>query len=197
MSGATPLTVKEAVVEDAAYTTWALWRWANGDIVPKLRGFTEQSRTPPYLKQLLHSKDRRDVDFALKYVLAHDPTDTQFVDDVPPVLETGDREQIGLSLRFLTSAAKDQMDLHARLIECYGRMKSMNSPVILDYFAAERDLPRETLEGLTARLGRLPYFQVHLVLRLLEQRNFSSPKTEADVARLLDGGSPAAAASIC
>ena len=51
----------------------------------------------------------------------------------------------------------------------------------------KRDLPRTTLEGLTARLDRLPYFQVHLILRLLEQRKFFSRKTESDVARLLDG----------
>ncbi len=98
-----------------------------------------------------------------------------------------DREHVVLSLRFLTGATKDKEQLHARLIESYGRMKSMNSPLILDYFAAERDLPQTTLEGLTAHLDRLPYFQIHLILRLLEQRKFFSNKTESDVARLLDG----------
>lgn len=187
ISGATPLTVQESVVHDAAYTSWALWHWANGEIVSKLCRLTEQSCTPAYLKHLLRSQDRTYVDFAVQYVIAHHPSDAQFADDVLHVLEHGDREHILLALRFLSGALKDKEQLHARLIESYGRMKSMNSPLILDYFSAERDLPRSTLEGLTSHLDRLPYFQVHLILRLLEQRKFFSPKTEADVARLLDG----------
>jgi hypothetical protein len=186
-SGATPLTVQESVVADAAYTTWVMWHWANGEIVRKLCSLTERSCTPPYLKHLLRSQDRRDVDFALKYVLDHHASDAQFLEDVLHVLENGDREHIVLSLQFLSSATKDKAKLHARLIESCCRMKSTYSPIVLEYFAAERDLPRATLEGLTSCLDRLPYFQIHLILRLLEQREFFSEKTESDVSRLLDG----------
>jgi len=186
-SGATPLTVQESVVKDAAFTTWVMWRWANGDIVPKLRGLTEKSCNARYLKHLFRSEDRRYVDFALKYIMEHRPSDAQFLDDVFRVLENGDREHVGLSLRFLRAAARDKEKLHARLIESCYRMKGVYSPIVLDYFAAEHDLPRTTLEGLTAHLDRLPYFQIHLILRLLEQRKFFSDRTEADVARLLDG----------
>jgi len=186
-SGATPLTVQESVVKDAAYTTWVMWHWANGEIVQKLRALTEQSCTPRYLKSLLGSEDRRAIDFALKYVIEHHSSDAQFLGDVFRVLENGDREHVVLSLRFLSRATKDKKELHARLIESYGRMKNMYSPIVLDYFAAERVLPGTTLEGLTARLDGLPYFQVHLILRLLEQRKFFSEKTESDVSRLLDG----------
>ncbi len=187
LSGATPLTVQESVIQDAAYETWVMWRWANGKIVPKLCHLTEQSCTPAYLKQLLYSQDRRYVDFALNYAIAHHPADAQFLEDVFCVLERGDREHVVLSLRFLKGFMKDKEPLHARLIESYGRMKSMSSPLILDFLAAERDLPRTTLEGLTGHLDRLPYFQVNQILRLLEQRNFFTKKTESDVVRLLDG----------
>ncbi|HPM81578.1 MAG TPA: hypothetical protein PLF81_12810 [Candidatus Anammoximicrobium sp.] len=187
LSGATPLTVQESVVQDAAYTSWALWHWANGEIVQKLRGLTEQSCTLPYLRQLLRSQNRSYVDFALKHILAQRPLESQLLDDVLHVLEHGDREQIALSLQFVTGAARDKQQLHARLIESYGRMKSMYSPLILDYFAAQPELPWATLEGLTTHLDRLPYFQVHLILRLLEERKFFSKKTESDVVRLLNG----------
>jgi hypothetical protein len=186
-SGATPLTVQQSVIKDAAFTTWAMWRWANGEIVPKLRSLTEQSCTPRYLKHLLSSEDRRCIDFALKYVMEHHPSDVQFLEDFYRVLENSDREHVLLSLRFLSGAMKDKKKLHARLIESCCRMRSMYSPIILDYFAAERDLPRTTLEGLTAHLDRLPYFQVHLILRLLEQRRFFSEKTESDISELLTG----------
>jgi hypothetical protein len=186
-SAATPATVQASVVEDAAYTTWAMWRWANGEIVAKLRGLTERLCTPAYLKHLLRSEDPRDTGFALRYVLEHHPSETQFVDDVFRVLENSEREHINLALRFLDGAVADEEELHARLIDSCCRMKSVYSPLVLEHLAAEPDLPRSTLELLAEPLDRLPYFQVHLVLRLLERRRFFSEKTEAEVAELLDG----------
>jgi hypothetical protein len=185
-SGATPATVQQSVIKDAAFTTWVMWRWANGEIIPKLRSITEQSCTPAYLKCLLGSQDRRAVDFALKYVLQQYPSDEQFVDDVFHVLQASDREHVVLSLRFLSGAVQDPAQLHARLIESCCRMKSIYCPMVLAHLAAEPDLPATTLEGLTGQLDRLPYFPVHLILRLLEQQKFFSEKTEADISRLLD-----------
>ena len=173
-------------MEGAAYTSWTMWRWANGEIVPKLQALTAQRCTPAYLRHLLHSKDRREVDFALKYILQHHASDEQFADDVLHVLETSDREHVSLSLEFLHRAMKDRRRLHGRLIESYCRMSSNYSPLVMDYFSAQKDLPAETLEGLTAVLDRLPYFQIHLILRMLDQRAFFSGQVESDVARLLD-----------
>ena len=185
-SGATPLTVQASVVKDAAFTTWVLWQWANGETVPKLQRLTERSCTPEYLEYLLASDDRRHVDFALQYVLEHHPSDERFLDGVFRVLETGGRDQVGLSLRFVTRAMPDKERLHARLIDACCRMKSTYSPLVLAYFQAEPDLPPTTLERFTGQLDRLPYFPVHLILKTLEERKFFSEKTEADVCRLLD-----------
>ena len=185
-SGATPQAVKEAVVEDAAYTSWTMWRWANGEIVRKLQGITAQQCTPGYLHRLLQSADRRAVDFSLQHLLRHCPTDEQFAADVASVLETGDREHVALSLQFLHRAVADRRRLHQRLIESYGRMPSTYSPMILDYLSAQPELPAETLEELSGILQQLPYFQVHLILRLLDARTFFSPRVETAVAGLLD-----------
>lgn len=185
-SGATPQTIQDSVVDDAAYTSWALWRWANGEIVERLRQLTAHRSTPAYLRQLLQSENRRHVDFALRHVSQHHPDDTQFVDDVFRILETGDREHVALALRFLHRAVQEPRQLHARLIEAYSRLRGSSSPMILDYFAAQPELPAETFDGLTGVLDQVPYFQVHLVLRLLDARGFFSPQVEANVARLLD-----------
>lgn len=185
-SGATPQAVKEAVVEDAAYTSWTMWRWANGEIVKKLQDLTAQRCTPAYLHKLLQSADRRAVDFSLQHILRHCPTDEQFATDVAHSLETGDREHVALSLQFLHRAVSDNRRLHQRLIESYCRMNSNYSPLILDYLSAQRELPAETLEGLSGILHQLPYFQIHLILRLLDARAFFSPRVEAAVAGLLD-----------
>lgn len=185
-SGATPVTVQQSVVKDAAYTTWVMWLWANGDIVPRLREITMRSCTPAFLSHLLKSDDSRDVDFALKYIRQHHAADSQFAEPVFHVLETGGRDQIAQSLAYLDKAVKDRAKLHARLIDACLRMKATYSPMILAYFSSQRELPETTLEKLSCVLDRLPYFQVHLILRLLDQRNYFSDQVEADAARLLD-----------
>jgi hypothetical protein len=186
VTGATPIAVRDSVIQEAAYTTWALWHWANGEIVPKLRGITEQNCTPAYLNHLLVRKDRRYADFALDYVIQHHPSDPQFVQSVFHILENGERDQITHSLEFLSHAIPDKRRLHARLIESCCRMRSANCPMILQELAAAPDLPATTIENLTGRLSQFPYFPIHLILRMLEERKFASEKTIFDVAALLE-----------
>ncbi len=187
VTAATPTTVRDSVIEDAAYTSWALWRWANGDIVPKLRQITEQRCTSAYLRHLLASDERRHADYALEYVIEHHPSDTQFVEDVVRILETGERDQITQTLVFLEKAISDRPKLHAQLIESCSRMRAADSPMVLQKLAAEPDLPPATLEALTGQMSELPYFPIHLILQVLERRKYASEKTVSDVAALLDG----------
>ena len=186
VTSATPITVRDSVIQDAAYTTWALWNWANGQIVSKLRGITRQNCTPEYLNHLLISEDRRYADFALDYVTKQHPSDPQFVQGVVHLLENGERDQITSSLEFLGQVIQDKRKLHALLIESCSRMRSADCPLILQELAAEPDLPATTLEGLTGQMTQLQYFPVHLILRMLEEREFASKKTISDVAELLD-----------
>ena len=62
VSKATPAAVKEAVVKDAAWTTWVLWKYANSEIVAILQATTESrcsARIPsPPARQQKLAKDR-------------------------------------------------------------------------------------------------------------------------------------------
>jgi hypothetical protein len=187
ITSATPLTVQQAVVKDAAYTTWVMWQWANGPLAERLVGFTAKSCTPAYLKHLLQSEDRSCVDFALGYVQELHASDEQYVDNVLGLLESGDRDLITRALQFLDGAANDTEQLHTRLIEACCHMKETYSPIVIRYLTRQDDLPRSTLEKLTDHLNQLPYFQIHLILRLLEQRAFFSSRTESNIVQLLDG----------
>ena len=184
----TPTTVKDSVIEDAAYTSWALWHWANGRIVPELQKITEGKCTRTFLKQLLASGDRRHVDYALEYIMEHHAAEAEFVPDVVRILEKGERDQIPQAIAFLEGAISDKAKFHAQLIESCARMNPGDIPIILQTLADEPNLPPATLEALTGRLKDLPYFPVHLILRILEQRHFTSKKSLADVAALLDSG---------
>ncbi len=182
----TPITVRNSVVQDAAYTTWTLWQWAHGPIVPKLRAITNEHCTAAYLNHLLVSRDRRDTDFALDYVIEHHPGDPRFVQSVYHVLEHGEREQITASLKLLSGAVSNKQELHARLVESCVRMHSSDCPMVLRELADQPDLAAATLEGLTGKLQQLPYYPTHLILKMLEARQFASTKTLGDVAALLE-----------
>ncbi|NUQ63696.1 MAG: FAD-dependent oxidoreductase [Pirellulales bacterium] len=184
----TPATVQDSVVQDAAYTTWALWHWANGPIVAKVRSITQKSCTPEYLNHLLVSEDRRYADFALEYVIQQLPSDPRFVESVFHIVESGDRDQIVRSLEFLARAMPDKRKLYDRLVQSCARIRTADFPLVLDRLAADPDLPAAVLESLTGRLAELPYFPVHLILRMLEQRKYASEKTISNVAALLDNG---------
>jgi hypothetical protein len=187
ITSATPITVRNSVVENAAYTCWALWHWANGQIVPLIRQYTEKSCSANYLNQLLESEDRRLVDFALEYALQHTPQDKRLVPGVLHVIETGERDQIPTCLKYLKGSITDRQERHRQLIEACCRMSPTDIPIILRDLGSEPDLPAATLEELTARLSQFPYYPVHLVLRMLEERGFSSPTTLTNVEKLLNG----------
>lgn len=187
-SGATPLTVQESVVQDAAYTSWVLWRWANGPVTGKICEFTERSCNPVFLARLLRSGNHGCAAFALRVLGSQPGAAGRHLDDVLHVVETGDRELITTALRVLKAVPGSRESIYARLVGAASRMRAADSPIVLDFLAAEPELPAATLEELTGYVGQIPYFQVHLTLRILEQRKFCSAKTEADVARLLDGG---------
>ena len=74
------MTVQQSVVRDAAYTSWAMWRWANGDIVPALQSLTKQRFTPAFIEHLLRSEDARDAAFALAHITEHHPDDEQYLE---------------------------------------------------------------------------------------------------------------------
>jgi hypothetical protein len=174
------------VVKDAAYTTWTLWHWANGPIVPKLRAITQRHCTADYLNHLLESRDTRDIEFALGYVTTHHLGDPRFVEGLYHVLEQGEREQIAAALKLLSQPVTEQERLHGRLAEACVHMRPQDCPIVLQQLAAEPGLSAATLERLTANVDRLPYYPIHLILKMLEARQFTSAATLGNVAKLLD-----------
>jgi hypothetical protein len=190
VSGATPLSVKNAVVPDAAYTTWTMWHWANGEIVEKLKTATTQRATIDFLKQLLDSEVPTDMEFALRTLIEGDAdrgaVEQSLVDSVWKALHRSDRELASLALNFLSRNEPDIAGFHESLIESIFLMRKNYSAVILEYFAEQTNLPIETMEKLVLAVDRMPYFQLHTTLNLLEQNAFWSPLVESQLTMLLD-----------
>ena len=68
MSGATPLTVKESVVQGAAPSSYHLWHWANGEVVTIARELTHQNCSEEQLLEFLASDDSQYIVFALEHL---------------------------------------------------------------------------------------------------------------------------------
>jgi hypothetical protein len=186
VSGATPGSVRDAVVKDAAWTTWVLWHYVNGEIVPQLRDMTRKSASPAYVKHLFASPNPDEIDFALDLVETDQAVSPQFANDVLHVVQTGTPHQVERAVRVLDLMTGDKKALHRNLIESMPRMNPNHMPLVIDFLVSQPNLPEETLEHLTRPLDQMPYYPVHLALQCLEKRRFFSGRTEQDVARLLD-----------
>jgi len=66
VTGATPQTIKKAVVEGAVYSSFTLWHFINGSIKNSIAGFTESIYSEPIARQILLSDNYETQLFALR-----------------------------------------------------------------------------------------------------------------------------------
>ncbi len=66
VTGATPKTIKNSVVEGAVYSSYTLWHFVNGTIKNQMTQFTQNIYSEPIARQLLESKNYETQLFALK-----------------------------------------------------------------------------------------------------------------------------------
>jgi hypothetical protein len=72
VTGATPATIKQAVVEGAVYSSFTLWHFVNGTIGDSLRTSTLKNYSPGIAFKLLDSKNFETQLFALKQFKQHE-----------------------------------------------------------------------------------------------------------------------------
>ncbi len=66
ITGATPKTIKNSVVEGAVYSSFTLWHFVNGTIKYQMTQFTQNIYSEPIARQLLQSANYETQLFALK-----------------------------------------------------------------------------------------------------------------------------------
>ena len=184
-SKATPGAVKEAVVKDAAWTTWVLWKYANTEIVPKLQALTESQCSAEYLDHLLDSQDWRKIKFTLDYLLKQNPIPGQYLDQVAGLLPTADIDHIELAIEYIQQASPDKNKGYRKLISTLAGLEEYSASLVIELLESDEQLDQEILEELTSSLRQQDYYPIHLTLRLVESRNAFSKKIETDVVTLL------------
>jgi hypothetical protein len=185
-SKATPAAVKEAVVKDAAWTTWVLWNYANTEIVPILRAETESHCDPVYIQKTLNSKDWLKIEFMIDYLQRKKIYSDDYVHALSKALAKANIEQIELALDYLKNASKDKNSYFTCLIKTLPEQGNYNAAMIIDQLAQEENLNEEVLLSLTATLKQLKYYAIHLSLRMIENKEFFSEKIEANLSELLE-----------
>lgn len=186
VTAATLQTVRGTVVSGAAYTSWVLWHWVNGDVVDELRTRTLLYCNPKYLLHCLLSKDPRFEEFALQHILQHDFCGPQIREACFRILGNGTPGNCKLALQVLTQNIPDSDELHQRLIALIG-VNEGSLQWILHYFEELPHAPRAVWEQMARQLEQLQtYSDVNAVLNLLEKRASRTETTRLQVEKLLD-----------
>ncbi|MGB0259328.1 MAG: hypothetical protein ACPGES_11810 [Coraliomargarita sp.] len=185
MSGATPLTLKESVVEGAALSSYHLWHWANGGVVEAARKLTHQSRSEDLLRRFLVREEPHFVLFALEHLRLDQCFNPSLVPLVHEAMVTGSEEQIDLGLAYLKAALPDQDALNAELAllfqELDGRL------YLLGVLDTEPKISGSLLAKLSHGLKNVDtYYELHLFLGLVEKQQQVSEVILTSVSRFLE-----------
>ena len=185
VSKATPGAVKEAVVKDAAWTTWVLWKYANTEIVPLVQAITSSRCSPEYLRHLLDSEDWRKIEFAIHHELNETPVTSQYLDKVAELLPSAGIDHIELAMDYIQQASPDKNTAYHKLIGGLREIDEYSASLIIELLESDKQLDGKILEALSSSLPQQEYYPIHLALRLIESRNFFSEQIEANVVEML------------
>ena len=165
MSGATPLTLKESVVEGAALSSYHLWHWANGGVVAAARKLTHQSRSEGLLRSFLVREEPHFVLFALEHLRLEQCFNPSLVPLVHEAMVTGSEEHIDLGLAYLKAALPDQDALNAELALLFQELDGVGRLYLLGVLDTEPTISGSLLGKLSHGLKHIDtYYELHLFL---------------------------------
>jgi len=186
VTSATMKSVQDAVVPGAAYTSWVLWRWVNGEAVDKLRDLTRRHVSVEYLKHGLMSGNENLAEFSLEHMLANRITSPELTESALRLLMKGEGESRRLALQYLLAAQDGGEQVCGRMVELIG-VDAQTTRLALNFFEA---LPKADLliwEQMAGRLKQVEAYQdVNRMLNLLEKHAGESEPVRRRAAELLD-----------
>jgi hypothetical protein len=185
VSKATPGAVKEAVVKDAAWTTWVLWKYANTELVTIMQEMTKSRISPKFLQQLLDSKNWQKIEFVLKHLLEKKPVAPQYIDKVAEVMPSAGIDHVELAIEYLKQASPDKSTCYQKLINSMVELDEYSAALVIELLEADDQLEERIIEQFTSSLVNQEYYPIHLGLRLIESREFFSKSIETDIVKLL------------
>ena len=185
VSKATPGAVKEAVVKDAAWTTWVLWKYANTELVIIMQEMTKSRISPKFIKHVLDSKNWQKIEFVLNHLLEQKPVAPQYLDKVAEVMPSAGIGHIELAIEYLQKASPDKSAYYQKLIGALEELDVYGAAMVIELLESDAHLENKIIEEFVSSLVSLKYYPIHLGLRLIESRKFFSESIETDIVKLL------------
>ena len=174
-----------AVVKDAAWTTWVLWKYANTELVTIMQEMTKSRISPKFLKHLLDSKNWQKIEFVLDHLLEQKPVAPQYIDKVAEVMPTAGIDHIELAIEYLQQASPDKSAFYQKLIGALVKLDEYGAAMVIELLQSDDKLEDKIIEEFASSLVSQQYYPIHLGLRLIENREYFSKSVETDIVKLL------------
>jgi hypothetical protein len=194
ISGATALSKRKMVVAGAAYTCLTLWHWSHGQVVNVIRDMTIRASDKQDLIRYLQSEQHQYVVFATDQLRTQHLFDSQTIAAVMHVIRHGNEKSTGAALRYLAEASIETGVDH--FLGCCGdECLVANSLKRVKFLEALKETTQERPAGYVERLaGWLRradgYYEVHLLLSLLERENVTSEEAVRGAMLQLESNNP-------
>ena len=185
VSKATPGAVKEAVVKDAAWTTWVLWKYANTELVPIMQKMTKSRISPEFLQHLLDSKNWQKIEFVLNHLLEQKTVTPRYIDKVAEIMPSAGIDHIELAIEYIQQASPDKSACYQKLIGALGKLDEYGAAMVIELLQSDDQLEDKIIEEFVSSLVSQQYYPIHLGLGLIENREFFSKSVETDIVKLL------------
>jgi len=194
ITGATVLTQRSLVVVGAAYTCYTLWHWSHGEVVNVIREMTSSASDKQDLIRYLRSGEYPYVAFATDQLQTRKLFDAATIDAVVHVMQHGSAKLLDPALRYLAKAASETgTDCFLRCRDDAFLVADSDKRVqFLDALRnSTRELPSGYLDRFSGWLARADsYYEVHLLLTLLERGKVSSAEATNEAMSLLERKNP-------
>jgi len=194
ITGATVLTRQGVIVVGAAYTCYTLWHWSHGEVVNVIREMTSSASDKQDLIRYLRSGEYPYVAFATDQLQTRKLFDAATMDAVVHLMRHGNANLLGPALSYLAKASRETgTDCFLRCRDDAYLVADSNKRV--QFLEALRDSTRELPSGYLDRfsgwLARADsYYEVHLLLTLLERGKVSSAEATSEAMSLLESKDP-------
>lgn len=188
-SGATLLSDKSAIVPGAVYTCYNLWHWANSDIQETILSISEDKMTNEQLLQYLASERQERMAFAIEQLTERGAGDAATTQAVFELALQGNVELASRGLEYFESRGADTY--YVAIEKLFAQSAEKQRVLYLSSLnATDLEAPAGFYDRLSTSLSSLEsYYEVHLLLNLMNARNPSSAAVASNTLPLLESKS--------
>ena len=170
VTGATAAAVKNAIVEGALYSSYALWHLANGDIKSEINENTKKIYTPELGELMLHSNDYQEQLFVLK--LFNDEDFDTYFDSVMDALFTGNPLVEMYILKKLPEEIWKDQTFQNELIASFPSLNINGSSLLFNKLAGLNNVGETGLIFLSEHIDAMNVVQLKEYFSILEKNQY-------------------------